>query len=214
MDCVSEAKLNDFFQTARRFSFKKGDVLIRPESDPDGVFYIKSGSVKMTAISADGEEVVINTFKPGAFFPMGWVLNNTGNRYFYEANEKVEVQKAVKSEFLDFLKAEPEVVFDLVKRIYRGLDGYFLRMEYLMAGNAYSRLVTELVILARRFGKKENSASIRVKVTEKDLASLSGITRETVSREFKKLIQSGLITFEKNDLIVKDLPALEQELVN
>ncbi len=206
-------KIDQFFSSGRRLAYKKNDLILQPEIEPSGVFYIKKGLVKMTAISAGGEEVVINTFKSGAFFPIGWMLNDTPNSYFYQAGEESEVFKMPKTEVRKFLESEPDILFDLMKRIYKGLDGYFMRMQYLMAGNAYSRLITELIILAKRFGQKtKGSDQILLKTTEKDLAAQTGITRETVSREFKKLIDKNIISFQTEHLIIKSLGDLEKEL--
>lgn len=83
----------------------------------------------------------------------------------------------------------------------------------MMAGNAQSRMVVELLIAARRFGTKSgNKVTINLKITEKDLASQTGIARETVSRELQKLKKEGLITFQKNELIVNDLKNLERRI--
>src|SRR3989344_4021843 len=145
---------------------------------------------------------------------MSWILNDVVSHYYFEALNEVTVWKAPKEVFLKFLKGEPEVLFDLVKRIYGGLEGYFSRMEYLMSGNAMSRLITEILIYARRFGKKgNNNIVVNLKLTEKDLASQTGIARETVSRELTKLKDKGLISFESNTLIVNNLLELESELI-
>jgi len=105
-------------------------------------------------------------------------------------------------------------LFDLLQRIYKGLDGYFLRMEYLMSGTAQARLIAEILIYAKRFGNEEKGKIIvGVKLTEKDLASQTGIARETVSREIHKLKDKGLVDFDKNILTVKSLVSLEDELM-
>jgi CRP/FNR family transcriptional regulator len=208
---VSE-KLANFFSTFRSQHYQKGEVILEPEMDPTGVYQIKTGSVKMTAITANGMEVVLNTFKAGAFFPMGWALNNTPNAYFYQAAEPVELKKSSKEEFLRLLSDNPDIVYDLMQRIYRGLDGLFMRMEYLMAGSAFARVLTELIIMAKRFGKTQGSGVHLEKITEKELAAQTGITRETVSREFKKLTEKGLIEFKQNELVITNLKELEKKL--
>ena len=43
------------------------------------------------------------------------------------------------------LQANPDVVYDLLTRLYRGLDGLLGRMSQLMAGSAKSRLMYELL---------------------------------------------------------------------
>lgn len=214
MDIRIQKKLDDFFSKYKDQKYKKKEILIRADDEPSGVFYLKEGVVRMYAISAQGEELTINIYKPISFFPMSWILNNTTSHHYFEAMSPVTVRKATKEDFLGFLQKEPDVVLDLMKRIYRGLDGYFLRMEYLMSGNAQTRLITELLIYTKRFGEKQgNTTVVKLKLTERDLASQSGIARETVSREIQKLKEKGLIDFQKNILTVQDLHRLEEQLL-
>ena len=83
-----------------------------------------------------------------------------------------------------------------------------------MSGNAHTRLITELLIAARRFGKKNTKDEYTFILSEKDLATQAGLTRETVSREMKVLKDKGLVTLQKTVLVVKDLQKLEMELSN
>lgn len=189
-------------------------MLIRAQEEPAGVFYLTEGVVRQYTITADGEDLTINVFKAPSFFPLLWVMNDTGNQYYFEAMTKATIWIAPKKDFLTFLKEEPDVLFDLIKRIYKGLEGYFMKMERLMKGSSQVRLLTELLVYARRFGKQhESTILITVKLTEKDLAAQSGIARETVSRELKKLKQKGLLTFEHNILRIHDIQKLEDELL-
>lgn len=213
MDTNVQDKLNNFFSRFKKHTYNSKEILVRADDEPAGVFYLVDGIVKMYAISCAGEEVVINTFKPISFFPMAWVLNDSISHYYFEALTPVTVWKAPKDEFIKFIKKEPEVLFDLIRRIYKGLEGYFSRMEYLMSGSATTRLITEILIFAKRFGRKKNGkVTVAVKLTEKDLAAQTGIARETVSRELTKLKDKGLISFQNNTLTVYDLELLESEL--
>ena len=213
MDKVIADKLETFFTQFKHQVYKKGEILVRADDNPSGIFYLKTGMVKKYGISNKGDELIVNVFKPISFFPMSWAINNTPNEYFYEAMTDVDIWRAPKEEVIKFIKAEPEILYDLMSRVYKGTEGMITRMIYLMAGNAYTRLITELLIQAKRFGKKNESA-IEIKVSEKDLAAQSGMTRETISREIKILKDKGLVTFERNILIINDISKIEEELVN
>lgn len=205
MDNKIAKKLEEFFTKFKHQIYKKGEILIRADDDPSGIFYIKKGFIKEYAISKKGDELVVNIFKPISFFPMSWAINNTKNIYFFEATTVAEVYKAPKEKILEFVKSNPDVLFDLLSRVYKGTDGLMTRMMYLMAGNAYTRLITELIIHTKRFGSP-------FRISEKDLAAQSGMTRETVSREMKMLKEKRLVVFEKNTIVVKNLNNLEEEL--
>jgi CRP-like cAMP-binding protein len=205
-------KIDGFFTQFRQQTYKKRQIIIRADEDPTGILYLKEGIVKKYAISQKGDELVVNLFKPISFFPMSWALINTTNNYYYEAVTDVTVWKAPKEAVVTFVKENPDVLFDLMCRMYTGTEGMLTRMTYLMAGNANARLLTELIIQAKRFGKQQADGKIMIKVSEKELAAQSGMTRETVSREMKTVKEKGLIVTEKGQLLLTDIASLEEEL--
>lgn len=211
MDSSISKKLEEFFTQFKHQSYKKGEILIRADDNPSGVFYLKEGTVKKYAISQNGDEVVLNIFKPISFFPMSWAINESPNTYFYEARTDVEIWKAPREEVIGFIKKNPDVLYDLMSRVFKGTDGLETRLKYLMSGSAYTRLVTELIILAKRFGKKD-AQTVELTISESDLAADTGMTRETVSREMKSLKEEQLITLDNHKLIIPNLQKLEGEL--
>lgn len=213
MDPKIKNKLDKFFSKYKTQKYRKGEIFIRAGDDPSGVHHIISGRVKKYAISKKGEELIVNMFKPPAFFPMDFAINQLPNNYFYETMEDSQMIKAPINDVVEFIKNEPEVLYDLLARVYKGSEGLLTRMTYLMAGNAYSRLVSELVIHAKRFGEKNNK-TITLKVSEKDLATQVGMTRETVSREMKILKDKRLVSFAKGQLVIKNIENLEEELAS
>lgn len=211
MDADIEKKINTFFSQFNPRYCKKGEILIRAGEQPGGVFYLKNGIVKQYAISQKGEELTVNLFKPGVFFPMSWAINNTPNDFFYEAAENLEVYVGIRSRVIPFIKDNPDVLYDLMSRVYIGTDGLLARMTYLMSSSAYFRLVGELIIYAKRFGKYSGE-ELMLNISEKDLAALSGMTRETISREIKLLRSKDIIDFHQNMMVVKSLKLLENEI--
>lgn len=215
MDEHVNKKLEEFFTQYKKQIFKKGEILIRADDDPAGVYYLKEGIVKKYAISLKGEELTVNIFKPISFFPMSWALNKSQNTFYYEAVTNVIVWRAPADEVVTFVKKEHEVLFDLIKRVYRGTDGMTMRMMYLMAGSAYVRLITELMIYVQRFGMEDkNTGAFTCEISEKDIAAQAGLTRETVSRELKNLKDKKLVSFLNGVLTVTDLTKLEEELTS
>lgn len=210
MNESTDQKIETFFSKFKPQAYKKGEILIRADDEPKGVFYLEEGYVKKYVISKKGDELTLYIFKPTLFFPLGWALNKSKNNYFYEARTSVIARCAVRDKFIEFIKREPDVLFELIKRIHR--DGLLAHMTYLMAGDAYTRIVAEIYASVRVLGKVENGSAL-VPITEKDLASIAGMSRETVSREIKILKGKGLVEFSRNRLIVKNIKKLEKELI-
>lgn len=203
-------EIENFFSKYKHQKFKKGEILVRADDDPSGIFFLKEGMVKEYAISQKGEELIVNIFKQNAFFPMSWAINRTPNSYFFEAMTDTEVWKAPDEDVVTFIRGNPSILYDLLSRVYRGTDGLLSRMTFLMSASAYSRLVSELLVCAKRFGK--GNTNVELNFSEKDLASQTGMTRETISREIRILKDNSLVAMQKGKLIIKDLQSLEDEL--
>jgi CRP/FNR family cyclic AMP-dependent transcriptional regulator len=205
-------KVHRQFSTYPRREYPKGQILVFADESPDTIFYIVEGQVRKYDVSYRGDEVIINVFKPPAFFPMSWALNRTPNKYFYKTETPVVLHAIPTDDALAFLNNNPDVTLDLLSRLYKGLEGMYGRLVHLMSGTAKSRLLYELIIECRRFGAGHTDGSHVLKCNELDLAARSGLSRETVSREMKKLKDNGWVTLLKGDIIVRDISQLEQAL--
>lgn len=198
-------KVDDFFSQFKARQFDKGQIIIFAGDEPQYVYFLVKGLIRQYDLSYRGDELVVNVFKPGAFFPMSWAVNRTPNMFFYQAAETVEVRLADPDKVVQFIKQNPDVLFDLLSRVYKGTDGILGRMVGLMAGNAKNRLMYEISTQCRRFGEKQSDGNYVIKITETELAARAGLSRETVSREMTKLIKDGALSLDHGDIIVKNL---------
>lgn len=210
MDKKIKVKVNQHFRQFQKRQYRKGEVLVRADENPPGVFYLISGTVRQYDITERGTVVTLNIFKPPAFFPMSWAINQTDNEYFFEAMEPVELHLVPRENAAKVIRDNPDVMFDLLSRLYRGTDVMLKRMSRLMGSTAYNRILLELIIAARRFGQKSAKGEIRLDMTAGDLASRTGLTRETVSRELQKLKAEKLVRISLGIIVIPDFAALEK----
>lgn len=194
--------VDEFFEQYRLRQYKKGQILILSGDGTDYIYYLLKGRVKQYDVSYRGDEVVINVFKPPAYFPMSLALSGGANPYIFEAETDLELKQAPAREVVEFLKSQPEVAFDLLTRVYRGLDGLQEKLAHLMKGSAKERLMFEILINAKRFGQKLENGGWQSDINESELAGRAGLSRETVSREIQKLAKSGLIKFKSGRLVI------------
>lgn len=205
-------KVEAYFSKYPLRSYPKGHILVFANESPEHIFYLLNGRVREYDVSYRGDEVVINIFKPHAFFPMSWAINRTPNTYFYKTEEKTELRVVPVDDALQFIKDNPDVMLDLLSRVYRGMDGVLGRLVHLMSGTAKSRLIYELILDCRRFGRQDDAGAYTVTASEVDLAARSGLSRETVSREVQKLKSAGLVGISHNAITINDITAFEKLL--
>lgn len=207
-------KVASFFATFPVHLYKKRQIILRAEETPSTIFYLVEGRVSQYDITPTGNEMVVNIFKPGAFFPMSSAINSSPSQYFFEASTNVTVRQAPPATVVQFLKDNPDVLFDLLARVYKGMDGVLRRMAHLMGGDAQSRLLFELLNAAYRFGEPQADGSVFIKLSETDIARHSGLARETVSRTIKNLKAEDVLTLHQHGILIKDVQKLESTLGN
>ncbi|HEU4914877.1 MAG TPA: Crp/Fnr family transcriptional regulator [Candidatus Saccharimonadales bacterium] len=205
-------KLNDFFSAYTLRAAKSGEILIQAGDEPAGVFFLTTGRVRKYDISDHGSEMVVNTYKEGAFFPMAWVINGEPNEYFYETATKCTYHVAPADDVVAFLKDNPDVLFDLLARVFRGVEGLTKRMAFMVGSNAHRRALFELYISCRRFGTADAGSACSINIHEGELAQAAGLSRETFSRELQSLKKSGRVLISRKGLTVTDMKWLEREL--
>lgn len=195
-------KLNEFFSKYPLKKIPKGDMVLFADGDVPPVTFLAHGKVAQYDIAENGNKLVLTVYKPGTFFPMAHAINNLPNHYFFEATEDVEVRQAPAVEVVEFIKQNPDVMFDLLSRVYRGMDGLLGRMGQLMAGTARGLLLFELGVMKDRFGEPTPDG-VFIKTTAAQLAAQTGLARETISRELQKSADLGLLEQTKGGVILK-----------
>ncbi len=212
MDAALKQKIQAFFGSYPKHEYTKGQILIQPEQPLQHVFYVTDGIVTEYDITPNGNQVVVNIFKPGAFFPMSLAINGGDNPYVFEAHTTVTAHVAPPQAAVQFLQDNPNVTFNLLSRVYKGTDGVLRRMAHLMSGDTRQRLVFELLNAAQRFGTTPDDNYAVIPFSEGDLAKHSGMARETVSRHLQQFKSAGLITIDAKGITIADIKALQATL--
>lgn len=168
-----------FFKDYKMMLKEKGTVLLKPGGRIDTIYFVAKGLVRQYAVTPSGEEITVHIYRPGSFFPIVLVLAGVPNRFYFTAVSDVEVRAAPTIEVLAFLKDSPEALFDLTTRLAKAIDGLATRIEHGLPLRAHDRVRRLLAYWTKKFGDK--------RLTHKEIASWLGLSRETVSREMKKL---------------------------
>ena len=195
-------KIEAFFTAGLEVRYKKGEIITHAGEDPRGISLLLEGLVEQYDSTPEGNHATVNIFKPQAFFPMSWAINRTSNEYFYMALTDTTLRWVDADKVVSFLKENPDVLFDLLRRVYIGTDTLLRRIVLASSGAATSRLAFELLIEAYRFGVEQGDGEYIVSSKRHELAARSGLARETVSRELYKLQEVGAVTLVPRGIAV------------
>lgn len=213
MNTDKTKEFESFYKQFVTRNYKKGEMLIRADDDPQGIFCLTKGYVRQYTISRTGFELSLHILKPISYFPMVWAINGTPNIYFFEALTPVEVGRASREQVVSFIKDKPAVIFELMSELLEDYAETLTRVEHLVFSDAYRRVISILLYIAKHFGEKYNGGIIvRHRFTQQDIATLVGVARETASNEMIKLERKGLVKHIDHAILFEDTKKLELEL--
>jgi len=204
-----------FYKHFKTRLYKKGEMLIRADDDPQGIFCLKKGYVRQYTISKTGNELTLHILRPISYFPMVWAVNGTPNVYYFEALTPVEVGRAPRDEVVSFISDKPIIIFELLSELIEDYAESLKRIEQLVFSDAYRRVIAVLLYIAKHFGvAKGKNVIVDHRFTQQDIATLVGVARETASNEMVKLEKKGFIKYVDHAMIFEDIKLLDKELIS
>ncbi len=206
-------KIVRFFENHIPFSVPPETILISSTTRPSFIFFLREGVVQQTVTTIKGNELCLNLYKPGSFFSLMDGLADIPNSYTFTSILSSSGWKAPIEEVKHFIAQNPDVSTDLTIRLLKGLHGLLSKTEKLMEGNALGLLVQTLLSLGTRFSLAGSSdVIITVPFTHQKLAELTGLSRETVTRELSFLKSKHLVSIDAQHITLHNVDQLQSLL--
>jgi CRP/FNR family transcriptional regulator, cyclic AMP receptor protein len=191
--------------------FARDTALFHQGDDSSSVLVLLSGRVKVTALTPDGREVIVALRGPGEL--VGEVSAIDGGPRFatvstLEPVEAIVLRPAVFVQFLDaHLDAEVVVRCLFAER----LRAAGTHVTEIAAYDVVGRLVLRLLDLAERYGETVNGqVEIELPLSQEELATWIGCSREAMSRGLQMLRKLGLIETSRGRIMLPDVEALRR----
>ncbi|HSX45541.1 MAG TPA: Crp/Fnr family transcriptional regulator [Candidatus Saccharimonadia bacterium] len=194
-------------------NYQKGDLIIRAEESPPGVFYVYKGLVKAFDITKYNEENLLIIRKQDEIFPLIWAVTGSEHDVTYQALAPTTTLQVSRKAFQEFIKNNTDALaplLDMTMEMYRLHGDRIFNLEY---RTVRERIISFLLTMSERFGK--NTAEgilIEVPLRHQDIASSINATRETTSRELSALERKGLLVNKPSSILLKDVEALSAHL--
>jgi CRP-like cAMP-binding protein len=200
------SRLQIFLNTYKVESFKKGNVILGQDVEPTTAYIIKKGIIKTYNITLKGEEKPIGFNVAGDIIPLSWVFNKTTRSlYFYEALNNCQLYVVPKDDLLAFVQSDAGVMSQILDRVVMRTMIHTTHINALEQSKAPDKLLHTIHLMALYFGRdlKTDVVEIPLPITQQDIANFTGLTRETISTELKKLIDHRIISIRSRRYVVK-----------
>lgn len=176
------------------------------------VYFILEGWVKIRTYNIDGKEVTLNILGKGEVFGEMAPLDEVPRSTDVITLVPTVIGNMPAQDFVQLLNTEPQSGIRLAQLMARRLRQVNRRLR-LRESDSVSRVADILLFLADGQGRQGDQGIEIPNLPHRELSSLSGLARETVTRVLSKLEKKGLIQRERDVLCISDVDALERMLV-
>ena len=184
-------------------TYQRG-ITIFHKGDPGSRLYvIKTGQVKITSASPEGEEMILTILADNDFFGELSLLDGQPRSASATAMSTTQTLTLHRPDFLDVLREHPEVLSDVLVVLTERLrhsdhlvdDAFFLGLP--------ARLAKRLIQLGEKHGvETDNGLEIDLDLTQQDLADAVGASRVAVNRQLGIYQDGSIIRLARKRIII------------
>ena len=210
---LQPAELDAVLKHAAMRRIPRGTTVMRKGDPATGMVVIMQGSVRVSATSEDGREVMLGMLGPGEVLGEISLLDESDRSADVSAIQDCVLLQVERGDFLRLLRGNN----DLCLRLMAVLCGRLRRANTALEDLALLDLPTRLGRLLLRLGQQygHHSATgtrIEIKLSQKDLSTLVGASREKVNRQLRLWEQEGRLAKERGYLLLTDPKRFASEI--
>lgn len=193
-------------------AYGRGETIFHQGSDGDVLYLIVRGQVRIFTVSQLGQELSVKIFRDGEFFGELALLDGQPRSASAQAMRPTHTLTLHRHAFREAMRTMPDIAILVLEELSVRMRRTNTYIEHLASHSAPQRVVRTLLDLADQHGVGSGDGATRIDLhlTQDDLASLAGTTRETVNRVLGGLREQGLIQVERARVSVLNLPQLER----
>jgi len=189
---------------AREEIFAKG-------SPGDRMMAVMRGRVKISSLSSEGREIVLNIISEGEIFGEIALIDGKDRTADAVAMTECDLLVLHRRDFLPFLERHADVCLHLLGILCERLRRTSEQLEDISFRHLQSRLAKVLLRLAQSAPPdSEGGLHVDLGLSQRELGTIVGGTRESINKHLQALNRSGIIELEKGAILIRDVAALER----
>jgi CRP/FNR family transcriptional regulator, cyclic AMP receptor protein len=177
--------------------FQAGQAIFCRGDAEDTLYYIRRGTVKLTAVSKAGREAVIGLLRPGDFFGEGCLVGKRKHVATANAMSSTSLLVPKRKEMIRALHEEPMLSHRFILNILNRKARLEVDLVSMLLNPIEKRLARTLLLLAR-YGKDGRPKKIP-KISQKELAKTIGTNRGRVNFFMNKFRKLGHIDYKDGE---------------
>ncbi|HBZ72840.1 MAG TPA: hypothetical protein DEP35_25145 [Deltaproteobacteria bacterium] len=187
---VSDADLELIASLLIERRYARNTTIVEEGLPGDYMYVIREGRVKVTKLSDEGREKILNFLDEGGFFGEMALLDRAPRIASVKTLKPVRLLALSRTDFLNALRTSPDLAMAVIQELVRRLR----EVDEQASSLSFQRVKERTKGLLRRLAQESAGDPERrttAALTHQQIADMIGTSRETVTRVVKELKQDG-----------------------
>jgi len=175
--------------------YPRNTTIVEEGLPGDYMYILRDGRVKVTKLSEDGREKILDFLETGSFVGEMALLERGPRSASVKTLSPVRVLALSRTDFIALLRKSPDLALAVIQELSRRLRSVNEQASSL----SFQRVKERTVGLLERLAKDPSEDGERLvtpSLTHQQIADMVGTSRETVTRVVKDLKESGWLRQE------------------
>ncbi len=200
---LEESELVRLARDLHRCSYAAGQTIFFQGDPGDALYLIETGRVRIYVQTEEGQEVSMTFYGPGDILGELALLDREPRSATAMAVEDSVLLAMSSADLARHLRASYQLALNLMLILSRKLRQTTGAVTSMASLDVNRRTVQKLLQLAEQEGQvTPEGISVRSRLTQGELASLIGASRESVNRALRALVRKGLVSISGSQIIL------------
>ena len=210
-DRLSDAELSALAKDFTMRRFQQGEAIFFQGDPGQALYLIETGRVRIYVQDDSGQETSVIFYSAGDIFGELAALDGLPRSASAIAAAETIVHVLTRERLRAHLQASPQLAYNFMQALVVRVRYSTLQVGSLTLHDVPGRLARKLLELAQGYGRvTTDGVRIDMTLTQSDLASLIGATRESTNKALGNFKRNGIIRLEQNQITIVDPEALRE----
>jgi CRP/FNR family transcriptional regulator len=199
---LNEEELREVREKMVIKKFRKNEVILHEENTSEYMYIILEGEAKVIQVTGEGKGIIVTLHRTGDFFGELSLIDGKTAPATVKASCESITAIISKKDFYSLIHSQSKVLDNLLQSLSSRLRESWKRIQLLNFNDAAQRIKMLFLMLSETYGKETpKGVLLSIKLIHQDIADMTGLTRETVTRVLDKLQKAGEIKVLDNKFI-------------
>jgi CRP/FNR family transcriptional regulator, cyclic AMP receptor protein len=195
---------------ALRRDYAKGTIVFSQGDEPDALYGVIAGRVRISASGRSGQEVFLSLMEPGDTFGEIAIMDGLPRTASATTVELTTLLVIRREDFLELLNNEPVVLHHVLRLLCQRLRWTSELVEESAFLDGPARVAKRLMTLAALHGRRDANDRIEFQISQEELAHFLGISRQIVNQHLREWQRERLVELGRGRITILDAEALRR----